>query len=116
MQNILRHTVICITGFILVMAVFVLLNYIDLSVIKAVYLPILAAAAAAILFRQFIFGHIFIAGAYLGLVMEYIIHVNQANPTMSGAFVNTLIIVLGFIIGIFAQIAVARTRRRKVSL
>ena len=95
------------------MMVFIELNYIDFQVIKQIYLPIWATAIIAILFRQYIFSYIFVSSAALGLIVEYIIHYHQPEPTMEGAFVNTLIICLGFTTGVIVQIFVIRNRRRQ---
>jgi hypothetical protein len=106
------HLVICSIILFIVMMVFIELNYIDFQVIKQIYLPIWAIAIIAILFRQYIFSYIFVSSAALGLIVEYIIHCHQPEPTMKGAVVNTLIICLGFTIGIVVQIVVIRSRRR----
>jgi len=106
------HLVICSIILFIVMMVFIELNYIDFQVIKQIYLPIWAIAIIAILFRQYIFSYIFVSSAALGLIVEYIIHCHQPEPTMKGAVVNTLIICLGFIIGVVVQIFVIRSRRK----
>ena len=106
------HLVICSIILFIVMMVFIELNYIDFQVIKQIYLPIWAIAIIAILFRQYIFSYIFVSSAALGLIVEYIIHCHQPEPTMKGAVVNTLIICLGFTIGVVVQIVVIRSRRR----
>jgi len=106
------HLVICSIILFIVMMVFIELNYIDYQVIRQIYLPIWAIAVIAILFRQYIFSYIFVSSAALGLIVEYIIHCHQPEPTMKGAFVNTLIICLGFIIGVVVQIFVIRSRRK----
>jgi hypothetical protein len=108
------HIIICSILHFVAMMIFVCLNYIDFSVIKIIYLPILFIAIVAILFRQYIFGYIFIVSAELGLTVEYIIQLIQKNhPTMNGAFLNTSIICLGFIIGVTVQIIVSKVRRIK---
>jgi len=106
------HSAICSIILFIVMMVFIILNYIDFQVIKQIYLPIWAIAIIAILLRQYIFSYIFVSSAALGLIVEYIIHYHQPQPTMKGAFVNTLIICLGFTIGVVVQIVVIRSRRR----
>jgi len=108
----LVHSIICSIIFLVVMMVFITLNYIDFGVVQVEYLPIWAVAIAAILFGQYIFSYIFITAAALGLTIEYIIHVYQEYPSMKGAVVNTLIICLGFTIGVVVQIVVIRSRRR----
>ena len=118
------HSAICSIILFIVLMVFIedspvqllflhIPNYIDFQVIKQIYLPIWAIAIIAILFRQYIFSYIFVSSAALGLIVEYIIHCHQQpEPTMKGAVVNTLIICLGFIIGVVVQIVVMRSRRR----
>ena len=109
------HSAICSIILFIVMMVFIILNYIDFQVIKQIYLPIWATAIIAILFRQYIFSYIFVSSAALGLIVEYIIHYHQPEPTMKGAVVNTLIICLGFMIGVVVQIVVIRSRRHNIS-
>jgi hypothetical protein len=109
------HSATCSIILFIVMMVFIELNYIDFQVIKQIYLPIWATAIIAIVFRQYIFSYIFVSSAALGLIVEYIIHYQQPEPTMKGAFVNTLIICLGFIIGVVVQIVVTRNRRHSIS-
>jgi len=107
------HLVICSIILFILTTVFIELNYIDFRVIKELYLPIWAIAVIAIVFRQYIFSYIFVSSAALGLIVEYIIHYHQPEPTMEGAFVNTLIICLGFTTGVIVQIFVIRNRRRQ---
>ena len=105
------HAIICSVILFATMLFFMYLNYIDFSVVKAIYLPIYAIAIVAILFRQYLFGYIFITSSGLGLIIEYIIHLSQENPSMIGAFLNTLLIISGFLIGIIAQIIVKKVRK-----
>jgi len=109
------HSAICSIILFIVMMVFIELNYIDFQVIKQIYLPIWAIAIIAILFRQYVFSYIFVSSAALGLIVEYLIHYYQAEPSMKGAVVNTLIICLGFLIGVVVQVVVIRSRRHSVS-
>lgn len=109
------HSAICSIILFIVMMVFIELNYIGFQTIKQIYLPIWATAIIAIVFRQYIFSYIFVSSAALGLIVEYIIHYYQAEPSMKGAVVNTLIICLGFVIGVVVQIVVIRNRRHSVS-
>lgn len=106
------HIILCSILHFVVLMPFVNLNYIDLSVIKSIYLPILLVTIVAILFKQYIFGYIFILAAGLGLTVEYIIHLNEKNqPTMEGVFYNTTIICFGFVMGIIVQIITSKVRR-----
>jgi hypothetical protein len=106
----LIHTIICTLMLFVVLMVFVLLGYIDFSVIRTIYLPIYVVVIAAILFRQYLFSYLFTASACFGLIIEYLIRSSQEFPTMGGAFANTLILILGFAIGVIAQI-MTRIRR-----
>jgi hypothetical protein len=108
------HIIISSILYFVPMMIFVFLNYIDFSVIRIIYLPIFFIPIIAIIFRQYIFGYIFIISVECGLTAEYIIHLNQRNhPTMAGAFVNTFVICLGFIIGVIVQIVGVAIRRIK---
>ncbi len=109
----LVHSIICSIIFLVVMMVFITLNYIGFYSVQVIYLPIWAVAIAAILFGQYIFSYIFITAAALGLTIEYIIHVYQEYPSMKGAVVNTLLICLGFIVGVVVQIVVKRARNKR---
>jgi hypothetical protein len=109
------HSAICSIILFIVTMVFIGLNYIDFRVIKEIYLPIWATALIAIVFRQYIFSYIFVSSAALGLIVEYIIHYYQAEPSMKGGVVNSLIICLGFVIGVVVQVVVIRSRRHSVN-
>jgi hypothetical protein len=109
------HSAICSIILFIVMMVFIIPNYIDFQVVKQIYLPIWGIGIIAILFRQYIFSYIFVSSAALGLIVEYIIHCHQAEPSMKGGVVNTLIICLGFVIGVVVQIVIARNRRHSIS-
>jgi hypothetical protein len=94
-----------------VLVLFGVLGYIDFTVVQAIYLPIWLVGIIAILLRQYLFSYIFIIAAGLGLAVEYLVHLSQTSPSMQGAFVNTLIIVLGFIIGVVSQIILKLTSK-----
>jgi len=88
----------------IVLLVFRLLNYIDSSVILIVYFPIWLIAIVAIIFGKVIFGKTFLTSASIGLIVEYIIHQSSLmKPSMSGAFLNTAILVIGVIVGIIFE-------------
>ena len=95
---------ICTIIFIITMAFFTYLNYIDFSVIKAIYLPMYLIILAAILLKQFAFSYIFISSLAIGLLVEYLTYKNQLNPNMRGAFLNITILLIGVIGGIVAQL------------
>ena len=104
------HAVVCTIILAAVMLLFISLNYIDFSVVKIIYLPIYIIALAGILFRQYIIGYFLTASAGIGLIIEYIVRSSQAYPTMMGAFLNTFIIISGFVIGIIIQVITNKAR------
>lgn len=114
MRKTMFHMIINSIQYFTTIITFVFLNYIGLSSIRIIYLPIFFIAIVAILFRQYIFGYIFIISAELGLTIEYIISLSQGyHPNMTGAFVNTFIICFGLIIGVTVQIIAIMIRRVK---
>ena len=91
-----------------------LVNYIDVSVIALIYLPIFLIAVISIMYKKYYAGHIFLVSAEIGLILEYIISLNyEGRPRMSGAFLNTAILLLGLVIGILTQSYVIRKGNRK---
>lgn len=87
-------------------------RYIDVSVILTIYLPIWIIGVIAALFGKIIFGNTVIIFAGVGIIAEYLVHIfNKPYPNMSGAFLNTIILLAGFIVGIVLQIWSARKRR-----
>ena len=99
------HALLCFLILSGVLLFFVSANYIDFSVLRAVYLPVLAIVLGGILLGKYAFGYIFTLAAGLGLILEYLTHLSREQPTMEGAFLNTLLLVLGFLGGILGQIA-----------
>lgn len=96
----------------IILGVLCIYNYINLSDIVSVYLPIWLVGMAAALFKKIVFANTFIFLASLGLIGEYIIHIlNKPHPNMSGGFLNTLLLVLGLVLGIVLQIF--NSRRQK---
>lgn len=88
--------------------IFAYLNYIDFSVIKAIYLPMYLIILAAILFKQFVFSYIFTSSLAIGLIVEYLTYQNQFNSNMKGAFLNTTILSIGAIGGVVTQLFLKR--------
>ncbi len=80
-------------------------GYVDYSVIRSIYLPTYVVVLAALLFRQYILGYFLSVSAGLGLLAEYTMHLYKEHPTMSGAFVNTVILFSGLVLGATAQLA-----------
>ena len=76
------HAAVCAALLCGTLVVFVLVGYIDGSVIRRVYLPIGVVAVVAMLLRQTVFAYAFAGAAVLGLIVEYLIHVSQAYPSM----------------------------------
>ncbi len=106
----LTHAILCFAILLTVMLVFIRLNYIDWSVVQIVYLPIFVIIVLGMVLRHYYFGYIFTIAAGIGLLAEYAVHVNMVNPTMSGAFLNTMIVIAGFIIGTIVQVIMAKYR------
>jgi len=80
-------------------------RYIDVSVILTIYLPIWIIGVIAALFGKIIFGNIVIIFAGVGIIAEYLVNLFRGpHPNMSGAFLNTIILLAGFIVGIVLQI------------
>lgn len=81
------------------------LKYIDISVISAIYLPIWIIGVIAALLGKVVFANVTIIFAGIGLIAEYLVHTfNKSHPNMSGAFLNTLILLFGVILGVMLQI------------
>jgi hypothetical protein len=112
MMKTLIHALICTIILALTMWVFSILNYIDFSVVRAIYLPIYAVIIVAILFRQYLFCYVLTVSAGLGLMVEYLVRSFQEFPTMAGSFANTLILILGFVSGIVTQIIKSKKHTR----
>ena len=96
------------------MAFFAYLNYIDFSVIKAIYLPMYLIILAAILFKQFVFSYIFTSSLAIGLIVEYLTYQNQFNSNMKGAFLNTTILSIGAIGGVVTQLFLKRKKKNRI--
>jgi len=96
-----------VTTLILIVILYVMffLKYIDISVMLDVYLPIWIVGIIATLLGKVIFANITIIFAGIGLISEYLVHIfNKPHPNMSGAFMNTLILLVGIILGVVIQI------------
>ena len=81
------------------------LRYIDISVILSIYIPIWIICVMTSLLGKAVFADVIIVSASVGLIAEYLIHIsNKTYPNMSGAFLNTLILLFGLILGVLLQI------------
>ncbi|QUH21238.1 hypothetical protein [Alkaliphilus sp. B6464] len=90
---------------IIILSLMCFLRYIDASVILAIYVPIWIIGMLAARLDKIVFASVFIVFSGIGIIAEYLIHVsNGPRPTMAGAFMNTLILFLGLILGIVLQI------------
>ena len=59
---------------------------------------------------KYVFGYTFTIASSMGLTVEYVYHLkNIETPNMSGAFANILILCIGMLLGIFAQIIVGKS-------
>lgn len=80
-------------------------RYINGKVVLTVYLPIWVIGAVATIFSKKVFADTIVISAGVGLGAEYLVHIyNRHRPNMAGGFLNTLILLLGFILGIVLQI------------
>jgi len=81
------------------------LRYIDISVILSIYIPIWIICVIASLLDKAVFADVIIVSAGVGLISEYLVHIaNEAHPNMSGAFLNTVILLFGIVLGVLLQI------------
>lgn len=89
----------------IILSLMCFLRYIDVTVILTIYIPIWIIGVITSLLGKVVFADIIIIFAGVGLIAEYLIHIsNESNPNMSGAFLNTLILLFGLILGIVLQI------------
>ena len=89
----------------MVLSVTCFLRYIDGSVVLAIYLPIWIIGSLATLSGKTIFADVVIIFAGIGLIAEYLIYLsNGFHPNMSGAFLNSTILIVGLILGAMLQI------------
>lgn len=113
-RKVILNLSICSIIFLITMVSFIYLKYIDISVIKAIYLPIYLIISVTILFKQFVFGYIFTSSVVVGLIIEYLIHQNQTTPNMKGAFSNTTILFIGAIVGVVTQLLLRRRKKDRI--
>lgn len=106
------HIIISTLFFVIILAVFCFLEYIDFSVITAIYLPIWIVGIVTILLGKIVFAEVVLIFTSIGLIVEYIVHIyKQPYPDMSGAFLNTAILIIGLIVGIVLQILSAKKQK-----
>ncbi len=111
MKKSVKFIAIDAIAFIFILAIFCMINYIDLSVVFTIYLPIFIISALLIVFKKNYIGHIFLVSAELGLIAEYIFHrINVDSPNFSGAFLNIMILAIGLIVGIIVQVYKSKNR------
>lgn len=92
------------------------LKYIDISVILAIYLPIWIIGVIVALLGKVVFADVTIIFAGIGLIAEYLFHVfNKPHPNMSGAFLNTLILLAGVIVGVVLQVLSTRKIKSNIN-
>jgi hypothetical protein len=112
-KNSLKHIIISLAMFLVMLIIFAILGYIDGSVITKIYLPIIVVVLLAHFLRQFYAGHIILSSAIIGLSVEYAISTSRDNPNMGGAFANTAIIILGVVVAVFIQYKVNKKKKEK---
>lgn len=105
MKKSIKYIAIDAVAFIVLLTILCAVNYIDLSVVITIYLPIFIISALFLIFKKYYIGHIFLVSSELGLIAEYIIHsISDDTPNMSGGFLNIMILAIGFIVGIIVEI------------
>ncbi len=105
MKKNIKYIAIDAIVFIALLTTLCAINYIDLSVVITIYLPIFIVSALLIIFQKYYIGHIFLVSAELGLITEYTIHlINSNKPNMSGALFNIAILAIGLMVGLVVQI------------
>ena len=105
------HLISCTLFLTVVLALLYFLRYIDISVIMSIYLPIWVIGVVATLIGKVIFADVIITLAGVGIFAEYLVHIfNKPYSNMSGAFLNTFILITGFIVGIVLQILNTRKK------
>lgn len=108
-----RLAILYLIIYAVVLSYFYYVKYIDFSVVRTVYMPILGVSIIAILLDYVLFGQVFLIASLFGLIAEYTVHIKQGlEPNMLGAFTNNAIIMLGFIVGFIIQMYV-KTKEKK---
>ncbi|MGI6112550.1 MAG: hypothetical protein ACOYEJ_00335 [Mahellales bacterium] len=113
-----RIVSLIVTTLILMVILYLIffLKYIDISVILAIYLPIWIIGVIAALLGKVVFANVTIIFAGIGLISEYLVHTyNKSHPNMSGALLNTLILLVGVILGVVLQILSTRKTKSNVN-
>ena len=107
----LTHALVCAVVLFTVLLALMAANYIDLSVVAAVYLPVYAVVLALLVLGQYIVGYSLVVSAAIGLMAEYMVHMVQPQPTMRGAFLNIATVIFGLLTGIVIQVVVHLLRQ-----
>ncbi len=112
-KNRARLAILYLMIYAVILSYFYYAKYIDFTVIRTIYMPILGVSMLAILLDYLVFGQVFLAASVLGLAAEFAIHAEQgAKLTMRGAFTNSAILMLGFIVGFILQMYI-KTKKGK---
>lgn len=89
---------------LLVLTLSLVLDYIDLNVVLTIYLPVFLIGLLAALLGFTGFTNIFFIFAGIGLFTEYLLRMKQDDqPRMTGAFINTLLLFAGVVLGTLFQ-------------
>ena len=107
----LTHAAVCTVILGTALLALVAIDYIDLSVIASVHVPVYAVVLVILLFGQYVVGYFLAASAAVGLIAEYVVHTVQTQPTMGGAFLNIAIVLFGLVTGIVIQVVVHLLRQ-----
>ena len=96
------------------MVIFSALGYIDADVILRIYLPLFVAILVALFMKQYFAAYGVVLGVILGLAAEYAHHLSRGDrPSMAGALLNTIILILCGAVGVLLQFVVNKRRKQK---
>ena len=105
MDNKVKHLILATIPYAALLYVFYLQDYVEILVIAQLYLPIWSCGVCAIRGKKNWVGHVVLFSVELGLISGYVIHVMRPDwPTMAGAYLNVLMLIIGLIVGILLQI------------
>lgn len=79
-------------------------GFVSMSTLEHIYIPIWVLSILPMLYSRVLFGTIFIVGANIGAISEYLITISNTHYiNISGSFCNTLILVISFALGLLVQ-------------
>ncbi len=111
MNTTTKQLIFAVISYAFLLVTMCLVKYIDLSVVISIYLPIFIISVLFIILKQYYAGYIFLVSAGIGLLLEYIVSLSHVGrPNMSGAFLNTVVLLFGGVIGITTQIVITKKK------